>query len=71
MKKNIEEQKKDPLIYIYTTHQKEEYQKEETGITPTVMTAAYYLKEQLEKNNITTIVEETEIKYKNQKKEEI
>lgn len=46
-----------PQIYIYNTHQQEEYIGEAT-----VLTAAYYLKDNLEKQGIKTIVEETNIK---------
>lgn len=52
----------EPLVYIYNTHQTEEYVG--NGITPqpTVLTGAYYLKDLLEKEGIKTIVEETNIK---------
>ena len=46
-----------PQIYIYNTHQQEEYIGEAT-----VLTASYYLKDNLEKQGIKTIVEETNIK---------
>lgn len=46
-----------PQIYIYNTHQQEEYIGEAT-----VLTASYYLKDNLEKLGIKTIVEETNIK---------
>lgn len=50
-----------PQIYIYNTHQTEEYIGNEITPTPTVLTASYYLKEKLENLGITTIVEETSI----------
>lgn len=52
---------KEPLVYIYNTHQKEEYIGNDITPQPTVLTAAYYLKEKLEKLNIPTLVEETNI----------
>lgn len=52
---------KEPLVYIYNTHQKEEYIGNTLTPQPTVLTASYYLKEKLENLNIPTIVEETNI----------
>lgn len=52
---------KEPLVYIYNTHQKEEYIGNDITPQPTVLTAAYYLKEKLENLNIPTLVEETNI----------
>lgn len=54
----------EPLVYIYNTHQTEEYAQnnnEAYTITPTVLVGAYYLQEQLEKLGIKTIVEEASI----------
>ncbi len=54
----------EPLVYIYNTHQTEEYTQANTeayNITPTVLVGAYYLQEQLEKLGIKTIVEEASI----------
>lgn len=54
--------KKDPLVYIYNTHQTEKYSNENMGdITPNVLMASYLLKEKLEKLNIPTMVEESSI----------
>lgn len=53
-----------PKVYIYNTHQTEEYIIENDSIhnlTPNVYTAAYMLKESLEKKNIKTIVEDGNI----------
>lgn len=53
-----------PIVYLYNTHQSEEYAKSNTesyNIKPTVMTASYILREKLNKNNIPTIVEENDI----------
>ena len=50
--------KQEPLVYIYNTHQTEEYIDKEN----TVLTAAHYLKEKLEQLGISTIVEEKNIK---------
>jgi stage II sporulation protein P len=51
---------KEPLIYIYNTHQLESYNKsndEVYNITPTVMTASYIMREKLNKSGLPTIVE--------------
>ena len=48
---------KEPLVYIYNTHQTEEYIDGST-----VFTESKYLKQKLEENNITTILEEENIK---------
>lgn len=53
-----------PIVYLYNTHQKEEYSlssHEPYNIKPTVMTLSYILKEELNKNNIPTIVEENSV----------
>ena len=55
------ENEKTPLIYIYNTHEKEEYQ-QINGQQQTVKNASYYLKEKLEELKIPTIVEEKSIK---------
>lgn len=58
------EEVKNPLVYIYNTHQLENYNNynlEVYGITPNVLMASYLLKEKLNDNNIPTIVEETDI----------
>ena len=61
----INEQKNTkPLVYIYNTHNKEEYSKDKNSphnITPTVVTVSYMLKEQLEKYGIYSIVEERSV----------
>ena len=49
----------EPQVYIYNTHQTEEYIGND--ITPTVLTASYYLKDKLESLGIKTIVEEASI----------
>jgi len=57
---NPEENKKNPIIYIYNTHQSEEYKGDdlqEHDITPTVMHLSYKLREELNKKGINTIVE--------------
>ena len=54
----------EPLVYIYNTHQLENYSSknlEAYNITPNVMMASYLLKEKLNKLNIPTIVEESNI----------
>lgn len=53
-----------PRVYIYNTHQTEEYIIENNSIhnlTPNVYTASYMLKDMLEKKNIKTIVEDGNI----------
>jgi len=53
-----------PKIYIYNSHQGEEYSKkylEEYNIVPTVLTASKMLSEKLNKLGINTIVEESDI----------
>lgn len=56
-----EQKNEEPQIYIYNTHQTEQYIGNEITPTPTVLTASYYLKDKLEKEGIKTIVEETSI----------
>ena len=58
---NHKQPSQEPLVYIYNTHQTEEYIGNEITPTPTVLTASYYLKEKLENLGINTIVEETSI----------
>ena len=57
-----EEKNEEPLVYIYNTHQQEEYIGNDITPNPTVLTAAYYLKDNLEKLGIKVLVEETNIK---------
>lgn len=59
--KNQKTDAQEPLIYIYNTHQTEEYIGNEITPTPTVLTAAHYLKDNLEKMGIPTLVEESSI----------
>lgn len=54
----------NPLIYIYNSHQLENYNSTNLdiyGITPNVMMASYLLKEKLNKRGISTIVEDTNL----------
>ena len=54
----------DPLIYIYNTHQLENYNNydlEIYGITPSVLMASYLLKEKLKEKGISSLVEDTNI----------
>ncbi len=54
---------KEPKIYIYNTHQTEEYKTiENYNLTPTVLTASYILKDMLKEYNIESIVEESDLK---------
>ena len=61
----IKEEINEPLIYIYNTHQTEEYRKTNNNsynITPTVMHASLILQKDLEKLGISSIVEKNSIK---------
>ena len=54
----------NPIVYIYNSHQLENYSNEHLeiyGITPNVLMASYLLKEKLNKLGIPTIVEDTNI----------
>ena len=56
-----------PLIYIYNSHQTEEYLPSnfiESEVKPTVMMADYIMEDIFNKNNFNTIVEERSIKQK-------
>ena len=56
------ESEKDHVVYIYNTHQTEKYSNEDMGdITPNVLMASYLLKDKLDKLNIPTLVEESNI----------
>lgn len=59
-----ENKSEKPLVYIYNTHQGEGYGGgvlQEHDITPTVMMAAFRLREELNKRGVPTIVETTSI----------
>ena len=61
----IKEESKDPLIYIYNTHQAEEYETStiiDYSIKPTVTISNYILEEIFNKNKLYTYVEESNIK---------
>lgn len=54
----------NPLVYIYNSHQLENYNAENLsiyGITPNVLMASYLLKEKLNENGISSIVEDTNL----------
>lgn len=54
----------DYLIYVYNTHQKEEYASTnfiESEISPTVMMSSYIMKNVFDKNKFNTLVEERSI----------
>lgn len=54
----------NPIIYIYNSHQLENYKNtnlEIYGITPNVLMASYLFKEKLNKLGVSTIVEETNL----------
>lgn len=57
-------QVKDPIVYIYNTHQSEEYASKNAAsynIKPTVLVASYMLQEKLKKQGIPSVVEESNI----------
>lgn len=54
----------NPIVYLYNTHQSEEYATgnlESYNVKPTVMMASYILREKLNNNGISTIVEENDV----------
>ena len=62
--KVMKDDKKDPIIYIYNTHHKEEYaynKNQPYNIVPTVTTTSYMLSETLKKYEINSIVEEASV----------
>jgi len=59
-----EKEVKEPLVYIYNTHQLEEYSTsgiEEFGVVPNVMMASYILREKLYEAGISSIVEDNDV----------
>ena len=61
----IKEESRNPLIYIYNTHQTEEYETStilDYSIKPTVTITNYILEEIFNKNKLYTYVEESNIK---------
>jgi len=59
-----EEDKKNPVIYLYNTHQTEEYKTSDLidfTIYPTVMINDYILEDIFNKNNYQTVIEESSI----------
>ena len=59
-----EEKITNPLVYLYNTHQSEEYASnhlESYNVKPTVMMTSYILREKLNNNGIPTIVEENNV----------
>ena len=61
---NPEENKVEPVVYLYNTHQSEEYYADllmEYDIMPSVMTASYILREKLNDLKINTMVETNNI----------
>lgn len=55
---------KDPIVYIYNTHQLETYSNnglENANITPNVMMASYLLADKLNKNGVSAIAEDNNI----------
>lgn len=63
--KTSKKKETDPIIYIYNTHQTEEYAPSsfiEYSVMPTVQMNNYILEEKFEQENFNTIVEEKRIK---------
>lgn len=61
----VNDTKKEPVLYIYNTHQTEEYVSSSLAnynITPTVYMAGNILKQELEKYNVYSVVEDENIK---------
>lgn len=64
VKSPIPQEVNNPIVYIYNSHQGEEYNSDEYGdynIKPGVMMASFILKDYLEKEGIKTLVEEGNI----------
>lgn len=63
-KQKLEVKTEEPLIYLYNTHQTEEYSNSDMpySINPTVTINNYIMKEVFEKSNYKTIIEERSIK---------
>ncbi len=62
--KKIETKKENPTIYIYNTHQTEEYKSTsflEYSVNPNVLMASYILEEQLSKKGHVVLVEEESV----------
>ena len=60
---DIIETTKEPVIYIYNSHQTEEYATlENYNLTPTVLTASYILKDKLNDYGIESIIETSDFK---------
>ncbi len=60
----LDNKENDPLIYIYNSHQDEEYASnnlKDYNVKPTVLLASYILQEKLQKYNINSIVENSNI----------
>lgn len=55
--KQINDELYDPLVYIYNTHQKESYTIDGLSFSPSVLDAAFTLRDYLEEYNIQTYVE--------------
>ena len=61
---NKDEEVKDPIVYLYNSHQLENYSKKDSeiyNVSPNVMLTSYMLKENLSNYDINAIVEEEDI----------
>lgn len=55
----------DPIVYLYNTHQLEEYDSKmpfDYSVKPNVMIASYVMRERLKENGITSLVETNSVK---------
>lgn len=55
---------KEPIIYLYNTHQREKYANGTLGVyelNPTVLSVSYLIKDMIQENGINAIVEEKDI----------
>lgn len=61
-KEEVKEEKKEPIVYIYNTHQTESfYSTKEININYSIMDASYYLQKRLKKYGIESYVEKASI----------
>lgn len=64
VKENTKPLPASPTVYLYNTHQREQYNMEALqpyNITPNVMMASYMLQEALKKKDISSVVEENDV----------
>lgn len=59
--KQTKSEKQKPTVYIFNTHQREEYAKNAYNITPTVVTVSNILKDELHELGISSLVETKDV----------